>query len=312
MSLLAAKLGGLIVLLGCTLLLGLLPFALQRWLQRYGDASGQARAQLGLSCMQCFGSGLLLATVFAHLLPEVRAGLAVVQPDDQFPLAEVLLCAGFFSIYAIEELVELALQRGGRPALAANLAPSAKPGYGALESTAGSGGGGSGGGSGGGNGGGGGGGRHDRLSGLRVLVVTVALSVHSVFEGMAVGLETRVASVWVLVTAITTHKSIIAFCLGEQLAASGQPLRRALVTLLVFVLASPTGVLLGLLATDGGSGGSDAVLTNLLQALAAGSILYVVVFEILQGERAKPGSGLAKLAAVLLGFLAMLLVTTLV
>ena len=40
----------------------------------------------------------------------------------------------------------------------------------------------------------------------------------------------------------------------------------------------------------------------ILQALAGGTIIYVVVFEVLERERSKNVSGLAQLFFVLLGF----------
>ena len=47
----------------------------------------------------------------------------------------------------------------------------------------------------------------------------------------------------------------------------------------------------------------------LLQALAGGTILYVVVFEVLQRERSKEKvPGMAQLACVILGFSTLMLV----
>jgi len=331
MLLLAAKLGGAAVLLVAALLLGLLPFKLMGWLQRREEAGGRRWVQqLALSCIQCFGAGILMATVFTHMLPEVRESLVALRPGDAFPLAEVLLCAGMFAIYTIEELVEEGLKRGGKTAWThshgchpeAPLFERRTSGYGTLDGDV-----------------KGANGRaagangstdgeaviHDHqghahmphadgnLGSFRVFVVAVALSVHSVFEGMAIGLESQSSTdVWLLVAAIACHKSIIAFCLGEQLAASGQRMRTALVTLAVFVLASPVGTCAGIIiiTSSSGEGTSELMAASVLQALAAGSILYVVFFEIIQGEREKPGSGLAKLVAVLVGFGFMLTVTT--
>ncbi len=45
-----------------------------------------------------------------------------------------------------------------------------------------------------------------------------------------------------------------------------------------------------------------SVTVAVLQALAGGTIIYVVVFEVLQRERSKTVSGLAQLISVMLGF----------
>lgn len=65
--------------------------------------------------MLCIGGGVLLATVFIHMIPEVRESLASARKlsndDDEhedehhYPVAELVVCAGFFIIYAIEALV---------------------------------------------------------------------------------------------------------------------------------------------------------------------------------------------------------------
>ncbi len=45
-----------------------------------------------------------------------------------------------------------------------------------------------------------------------------------------------------------------------------------------------------------------------LQALAGGTIIYVVVFEVLQRERSKSVSGLVQLVFVILGFSVMMFI----
>ena len=355
MSALSAKLAALSLLLLTTLLLGLLPFWLTSCLKRRQSSGGGGGGggRLALSCLQCLGGGVLLATVFAHMLPEVRETLtAELGGEATLPLAELLLCAGLFSIYLMEELGVACAQPGevrqrerredrqveqedrqveqedrqveqedrvvydarlesvllsptDRQYGSVSAAPhdeccvnstwSASTRHGHETATAAAAGAAV-------NGG--------RLASFRVLIVTAALSVHSVFEGVAIGLEPSDLSVWLLTAAIATHKSIIAFCLGEQLAATLSNRRRALALLAVFVLASPLGVALGAGLTSDGAG--HALPAGILQALAAGTILYVVLFEIIQGERAKPGSGLAKLSAILTGFSFMLLVVCLV
>ena len=44
----------------------------------------------------------------------------------------------------------------------------------------------------------------------------LAISLHSVFEGIAMGLRTKASIVWYLCFAIAVHKFIIAFCIGLQ------------------------------------------------------------------------------------------------
>ena len=57
---------------------------------------------------------------------------------------------------------------------------------------------------------------------MRGMLVIMALSLHAVFEGIALGLTGSVSSVWYLFLAIASHKFIIAFCIGMQFVTSGE------------------------------------------------------------------------------------------
>ena len=56
-----------------------------------------------------------------------------------------------------------------------------------------------------------------------------------------------------------------------------------------------------------GAGQVSDVVVNTLQGLAAGTLLYVVMFEVLNRERQKQLPGLLQLTAVILGFIIMLI-----
>lgn len=142
---------------------------------------------------------------------------------------------------------------------------------------------------------------------IKGLLTVIALSFHAVFEGLAVGLEPSVASVIYLAAAIATHKLVIAFCVGMEMVAAGANARIVLGYLAVFAVVTPLGIGIGLLLgnlEDGDDGLGP--LPALLQGTAAGTLLYVVFFEVLARERANEKSGLLQLAAILLGFMLML------
>ena len=52
---------------------------------------------------------------------------------------------------------------------------------------------------------------------FRDFFFVLALSMHAVFEGLAVGLEGDEEGVWILFTAVCTHKFVMAFCMGVEL-----------------------------------------------------------------------------------------------
>ena len=51
--------------------------------------------------------------------------------------------------------------------------------------------------------------------------MVLALSLHAVFEGIALGLTDNSNSVWFLFFAIASHKYVISFCVGLQFVSSG-------------------------------------------------------------------------------------------
>ena len=76
----------------------------------------------------------------------------------------------------------------------------------------------------------------------------------------------------------------------------------------IFSLISSIGIAIGMIIIEANGKGADTVLVATCQGIAGGTILYVVMFEILNRERVKEVQGLVQLLAVMLGFVAMLLV----
>ena len=100
---------------------GIIPFKLAQ-IYKWNDQSvednkkREQKTKLIVSILLCFGGGVLLATTFLHLLPDIKAEILMLQqqkliPNWQVALAELLMCGGFFLIYLIEELVHNYLHR---------------------------------------------------------------------------------------------------------------------------------------------------------------------------------------------------------
>ena len=141
---------------------------------------------------------------------------------------------------------------------------------------------------------------------FRGLLAILALSFHAVFEGLAVGLESSVGNVWYLFAAIATHKLVIAFCVGVELISTRTRLVLIFVYLATFAAVTPLGIGVGIALSNGGEdAGTSSVATVVLQGMAAGTLLYVVFFEVLQRERANTQSGIWQLVAIVAGFAVM-------
>merc|ERR1712038_722975 len=96
-----------------------------------------------------------------------------------------------------------------------------------------------------------------------------------------------------------------------ELFNAGTPRKVFIAYILVYALMSPFGIGIGIAITTFIENNTTSYLITIgvLQALAGGTILYVVVFEVLQRERSKEKvPGLLQLAFVTIGFLVMTLV----
>lgn len=147
-----------------------------------------------------------------------------------------------------------------------------------------------------------------RPSRFRWLALTLALSLHSAFEGLAVGLqESSPGQVLRLAGAILLHKSLVAASLGLLLLRSRLPLRGLAAALAAFALMSPLGVGLGMAVTHGSAGPGSATARSVLQGVAAGTFTYITFLEILPQQLlpSSPAGRLPKVLALLLGFSAM-------
>lgn len=143
---------------------------------------------------------------------------------------------------------------------------------------------------------------------FRGLFAILALSFHEIFEGLAVGLEQNVQNVWYLFAAIATHKFVLSFCLGVELVSTRTKIPLVVLYICTFAIVTPIGITCGilLLMTKDNSAPEGNLVTVMLQGIAAGTLLYVTFFEILQREKANSKSGILQLLAIILGFAFML------
>merc|ERR1719328_697915 len=159
-----------------------------------------------LSVMICFGGGVILTSCLTHMLPDVNEVAAAAMeagtfPDSGLPVAEILVLAGFLMIYMLEEVMHFVLVRfvhldddhekhdngGGHGHSHDNIVVPTEAG---LQAAA------------------------------RGFLVVLALSIHDLFEGMALGVTRHQSSAWFLLLAFASHKWVISACLGLKWARS--------------------------------------------------------------------------------------------
>lgn len=313
---------------------GILPMFLSKFFN-FSNPNRDPRTNLLVSCLLSFGGGALLCTTFMHLLPEIDENIAELQHENRLPawefsITNLLMAIGFFIIYLVEELVHaylrkhqkrVAMQTAAQDAFIRGHSPRESLRASLRHTTenetsknnnnivtvssadliA-----------------------HDHhqhshhhhhhhshipvidgsdliVSSIRGLLIVMALSVHELFEGLAVGLESVPANVWYMFGSVAAHKVVIAFCIGVELMVHKTQTWLMLLYVFIYAIVSPIGIGVGILVS--GQSGNDGYLVAsvILQGLASGTLLYVIFFEIL----AKHKEGIVQYLAVVVGYFLM-------
>jgi zinc transporter 1/2/3 len=113
-------------------------------------------------------------------------------------------------------------------------------------------------------------------------LLLMALGIHSVFEGIALGLAAETAEVTALFIAIVAHKLPESFGLSTAFTKANTAQRKALGMAGVFSLLSPLGIITGILLVEEGTVSDQG--SAVLIALTTGMFLYVCTTEIIPEE----------------------------
>uniref|UniRef100_A0A8C7FXP3 Zinc transporter ZIP1 n=1 Tax=Oncorhynchus kisutch TaxID=8019 RepID=A0A8C7FXP3_ONCKI len=180
--LLQVKIGALVGLLLLTLFFGFIP-ARMKW---FRETSGTETHRVVLSFISCFAGGVFLAACLLDIIPDylsdINAELAARSVDTSFPLPEFIMAAGFFTVLIVERIVlncrQDAMQGSDQEGAPLMRAKGHSHGQGKaastnLEGSA----------------------HHVHMdlqahSSFRSFMLFFSLSLHSVFEGLAIGLQT--------------------------------------------------------------------------------------------------------------------------
>ncbi|XP_018517651.1 zinc transporter ZIP3 [Lates calcarifer] len=310
MQILVAKLLGLLGLFGLVLAGVLVPVRLL--LVDYDKAHRYRRA---LSLCNSFGGGVFLATCFNALLPAVRDKVGDVfrqlQISSDYPLAETMMMLGFFLTVFVEQAV--LTFRKEKPSfidLETFNAGGSEAGSDSeydtpfISSARGS------------PGGGGGHRSHGHQHGhfspaelagagpLRLASLVLALSAHSVFEGLALGLQEDGAKLGGLFLGVAVHETLAAVALGVSVAKASLGMRDAAKLGVAVGLMIPLGVVVGM-GIESAQTLAGGVVSVVLQGLAAGTFLFVTFFEILSRELDDKQDRLLKVLFLILGYAAL-------
>lgn len=306
MAVQSAQVAAPILLLVGTFLLGMVPALLVR---RLTMAPWGSKA---LSFLVCLGGGVIFATSFLHMLPEVREGFEKVHTE--FPVTEGVVCLGFLAVYVLEEMIHSCLghshssashghshspavigcshddrEHAGQqhPWESSEVVGGAKPEVTAGGATV----------------------AEEQVPLNQVttagVLIVAALSFHSLFEGLSLGLQESNQATWLMFLAISIHKFVLAFVIGFDLSAGKVKPRSLAIYMGIFAIMSPLGAIVGAITRHNLEGSLVVVSLN---GIAAGTLIYVTFFEVMQRQKNDHLSGMVQLIAVLLGFGLMLIV----
>ncbi|NP_997748.2 zinc transporter ZIP1 [Danio rerio] len=289
--LLQVRVGALVGLLLLTLFFGFIP-ARMKWFHVTG---GTELHKAVLSFVSCFAGGVFLSACLLDIIPDylsdIHGELQKRDLDDGFPLPEFIMACGFFTVLILEKMVLSCTEGHRNEETAPLLAPAAPNGHAhghpSVNDLEGS-------------------GHHVHVdfhahSSFRSFMLFLSLSLHSVFEGLAIGLQTTNAKVLEICIAILVHKSIIVFSLSVKLVQSAVKPLWVVLYVTVFAIMSPLGIGIGIVVieTERQAGG---LIQAVLEGLAAGTFIYITFLEILPHELNSSERPLLKVLFLLCGF----------
>lgn len=114
---------------------------------------------------------------------------------------------------------------------------------------------------------------------LASLMLLSALSAHSILAGLSIGLVPDVDMILSTAIAIIAHKVFAGYALGSTMVAADLGWDRHMPLGIAFSLSTPVGIFIGMgLASD--SYDEDSAPVGIVQAIVAGTFLYVAIIEV--------------------------------
>ncbi|KAG5190962.1 ZIP divalent metal transporter [Tribonema minus] len=237
-------------------------------------------SKVGISMANAFSGGVFLSLAFGHMLPHAAHGFENSGLPESTPF--YLTLTGYLLIFFVEkiafdthEMLHDAHDNGPqspstiKPIDSSNSAQVA-------------------------------------ASGRSATVLLLALSVHSLFETMALGLSTSRLNALLLAMSIGLHQPAESLALLVSFLKTGLPQGKIVKMLALFSCVGPLGVGLGVAAAQYAGDLVDAVLVS----LAAGTFVYVGATEVVADEFETPHHKWKKFAALLGGVVLIAYITS--
>jgi len=116
-------------------------------------------------------------------------------------------------------------------------------------------------------------------SSITPYILLIALSVHSIFEGIALGVMNTVKECSILFSAIILHKWAASFALGISFYKSGTEKDLFIKMILLFSSFGPLGIIIGMIFSDAGN-----LIKGIMLSISSGTFIYVAASEVIVEE----------------------------
>jgi len=133
-------------------------------------------------------------------------------------------------------------------------------------------------------------------SNLTPYILLTALSIHGLFEGIALGLQKKPKDALFLAIAIISHKWAESFTLGLSFFKSKLENSTYIKLILMFSLFTPIGILIGMILTS-----TNVLVEAVFLSLSGGTFLYVSTTEIIVEEFSITKHKYSKFLAFMIG-----------
>mmetsp|Transcript_20619 Transcript_20619/g.28947 ORF Transcript_20619/g.28947 Transcript_20619/m.28947 type:complete len:328 (-) Transcript_20619:24-1007(-) len=273
-DLLAVKIASIFIVFLCTLAGAIAPLRLRK--------TPDTNATV-ISCLNCLGGGIFLGFGFLHVLPDAIEGFETVDTNG-FPLIYFLCLCGFFLILMAERyfitIAESISHPSGKgetdcdvtcacdtPSNDTEMIPT-KSHDGHQHS-------------------------HDfhthaipvnTKSPYLPFILTLGLSFHSIFEGLALSLNGEMTGLIVFLIGICVHKAAECFAMGVNFWRSQVPVKKWVGLTITYAAVTPAGIIIGLILSETLSGTALDIVSSILQAIAVGAFLYVAILGVVVEE----------------------------
>lgn len=116
-------------------------------------------------------------------------------------------------------------------------------------------------------------------SSITPYILLIALSVHGIFEGIALGVMNTVKECSILFSAIILHKWAASFALGISFYKSGTERDLFIKMILLFTSFGPLGIIIGMIFSDAGN-----LIKGIMLSISSGTFIYVAASEVIVEE----------------------------